>query len=112
MVVTEASWFKPNPPQVVVDFWAKGYPGMGTVEENIQKIEKQGYKLIEHFPLPDSSWWESYFDPLAERVSILREKYAKDAEAQGLLDGTHLEMVLFRKYSSYFGYEFYIAQKT
>jgi hypothetical protein len=85
---------------------------MGTVDENTQKIKRLGYRLVEHFSLPDSSWWEKYFDPLAKRMSMLREKYAGDTEAQSLLDATQLEMDVFRKYSDSFGYEFYIAQKS
>ena len=55
MAVTELSWFKQNPPQEVFDFWNADYPGMGTVTENIQWLETHGYKLVEHFHLPDSS---------------------------------------------------------
>jgi ubiquinone/menaquinone biosynthesis C-methylase UbiE len=111
MVVTEASWFQPNPPQEVFDFWKAAYPEMGTVDENIQRLERQGFELVEHFHLPDSSWWDNYFNPLAERIAMLRKKYAGNAEAQNQLDEEHAEMELFRKYSKYYGYEFYVAQK-
>jgi cyclopropane fatty-acyl-phospholipid synthase-like methyltransferase len=112
MAVTEVSWFQPNPPGEIVDFWIKNYPGMRTIEENIQRLERQGYKLVEYFHLPDSSWWDNYYDPLAERVSMLREKYAGNPEAQNALDEELAEIDMFRKYSIYYGYEFYIAQKT
>jgi ubiquinone/menaquinone biosynthesis C-methylase UbiE len=111
MVVTEASWFQPNPPQEVLDFWQEAYPAMRTIEENIHRCEKQGYRVIEHFHLPDSSWWDNYYNPLVERVSMLRSKYAEDAEVQNALDEELAEIALFRKYPSYYGYEFYIAQK-
>jgi ubiquinone/menaquinone biosynthesis C-methylase UbiE len=112
MAVTEASWFAPDPPQEVRDFWNEAYPDMGTVNENIQRLERQGYRLVEHFHLPDSSWWDHYYNPLAEQVALLKEKYAGNAETQILLEGELTEIDLFRKYSSYYGYEFYIAQKT
>ena len=111
MAVTEASWFQPNPPQEVLDFWNYAYPNMGTITENIHRLERQGYRLVEHFHLPDSSWWENYFNPLAERVSMLREKYADNAKARSSLDEEQAEIDLFRKHSKYYGYEFYIAQK-
>lgn len=111
MVVTEASWFQPDAPQEVFDFWKAAYPGMGTVAENIQRIERQGYRLVEHFHLPDSSWWEGYYNPLAERIAMLRKKYEGNAEAQNQLDEECAEIELFRKYSRYYGYEFYVAQK-
>jgi len=111
MAVTEVSWFQPNPPGEIVDFWIKNYPGMRTIEENIRRFERQGYRLVEHFHLPDSSWWENYYNPLAERVAMLREKYADKPEVQNALDEELAEIELFRKHSSYYGYEFYVAQK-
>ncbi len=112
MAVTEASWFKPNPPQEALDFWQMAYPAMGTVDENMRRIEAQGYKLIEHFHLPNSSWWEYYYKPLEKRLSQLREKYAGNQEIQDTLDEESAEITIFRQYSSYYGYEFYIAQKS
>jgi len=112
MAVTEASWFRPDAPQEVLDFWNQAYLDMGTVDENIHRLEKQGYRLVDHFHLPDSSWWEGYYNPLAERIAMLRKKYADDAGIQSPLDEELAEIALFRKYSSYYGYEFYIAQKS
>lgn len=112
MAVTEASWFQPNPPGEIADFWIKNYPGMGTIEENIQRLEGQGYRLVEHFHLPDSSWWDNYYNPLAKRVAMLKEKYADNDDALYVLDEELEEIELFRKYSNYYGYEFYISQKV
>ncbi len=111
MAVTELSWFQANPPQEVLDFWKKSYPGIGTIAENIQRLESQEYRLIDHFHLPDSSWWDNYYNPLAERIAMLRDKYVGNTEAQESLDEEAAEISLFRKYSNYYGYEFYIAQK-
>jgi ubiquinone/menaquinone biosynthesis C-methylase UbiE len=111
MVVTEASWFHPDPPQEILDFWNAAYPTMGTIEENIRRLEGQGYNLVEHFHLPDSSWWDNYYNPLAERITMLKKKYADNNDALNALDDELAEIELFRKYSSYYGYEFYIAQK-
>jgi ubiquinone/menaquinone biosynthesis C-methylase UbiE len=112
MAVTEASWFQPDPPQEALDFWNAAYPEMGTIDENIKRLERQGFNLVDHFHLPDSCWWENYYNPLAERITMLREKYAGNNEAQSQLDEDYAEIDLFRKYSKYYGYEFYIAQKT
>jgi cyclopropane fatty-acyl-phospholipid synthase-like methyltransferase len=111
MAVTEVSWFHPEPPQKLLDFWTEGYPDIGTVAINIHRLEMQGYRLVDHFHLPDSSWWENYYNPLSERIARLRKKYAGNTEAQNLLDGEQFEIDLFRNYSNYFGYEFYVAQK-
>ena len=111
MAVTEASWFQPNPPREALDFWKAAYPEMGTIDENIHRLERQGYKLVDHFHLPDSSWWNNYYNPLAERIAMLRKKYAGNAKVQNSLDEEYAEIELFRTYSKYYGYEFYVAQK-
>jgi len=41
----------------------------------------------------------------------LRKKYAGNAKVQNSLDEEYAEIELFRKYSKYYGYEFYVAQK-
>jgi SAM-dependent methyltransferase len=109
--ITEISWLKPNPPDEVFQFWQKDYPGMGSVEENLLAVERASYRTLGHFTLPDSSWWDNYFNPLKERIAMLREKYPQDPEAQSVLDEQDLEMELFQKYSDCFGYEFYVMQK-
>jgi hypothetical protein len=111
LAVTEVSWFRLNPPREVLDFWNSAYQDISTIDENIQKLEAQGYRLVDHFHLPDSSWWENYYHPLSERVKILRKKYEGEAKIQRLLDEEQAEIGLFRTYSDYYGYEFYIAQK-
>ena len=108
--MTEASWLKPNPPDEVLRFWQKEYPGMKSVEGNLESLARAGYREVGHFTLLDSCWWDGYFNPLQKRVTMLREKYADDAEALRLLDENDTEMELFRKYSDYYGYVFYVMQ--
>lgn len=111
VAVTEISWFKPNPPEEVFQFWHKECPGMDSVAGNLLAVERAGYRVVGHFSLPDSSWWDHYFNPLKERIAMLREKYPQDPEARHILDEQDMEMEFFRKYSDYFGYEFYVMQK-
>jgi cyclopropane fatty-acyl-phospholipid synthase-like methyltransferase len=112
MVVTEASWFEPDPPQEVLDFWKRAYPDMDTIAGNIRKIETNGYRLVDHFHLSKSSWWEGYYNPLAERIAMLRKQYVDAPEIQQALDEEYAEIDLYQEYSHYYGYEFYIAQKA
>jgi hypothetical protein len=84
---------------------------MSSVEENLKTIEALGYRVLGHFTLPESCWLEEYYAPMLERVAMLREKYAGDAEKQAMLDEELVEVDLYRKYSNWYGYEFYIMQK-
>ncbi len=85
---------------------------MESVEGNLLSVERAGYRVVGHFTLPDSSWWDDYFNPLKKRITMLREKYPQDPEARRILDEQDLEMELFQKYSDFFGYEFYVMQKA
>ena len=35
------------------------------------KVDSCGYKMIEHFSLPEDAWWEEYYSPLEIRVKEL-----------------------------------------
>jgi ubiquinone/menaquinone biosynthesis C-methylase UbiE len=110
IAVTEASWLQANPPEEIFQFWKAAYPGMRLVSENLQTIDSLGYRVLGHFTLPESCWLQEYYAPLLERVAMLQEKYQDDAEKQAMLDEELLEVDLYRKYSAWYGYEFYVMQ--
>ena len=112
MAVTEACWLKSSPPQELFNFWKEGYPGILMIEENISITEKCGYSLLEHFTLPEDAWWDGYYNPLQKRIPVLREKYAGNDEALELIDATETEISMYRKYSEWYGYEFFIMKKN
>jgi SAM-dependent methyltransferase len=108
--ITDASWLKPDPPEELVTFW-QAYPGMTTVEANLESALRAGYRVLDHFTLPESAWWE-YYKPLQARISMLRVKYAGDAAMLEMLDGEEYEVDMYRRYSAWYGYEFFILQRT
>jgi hypothetical protein len=101
---------KPDPPAEIKAFWDEGYPGMKAQEENLEIVREAGYRLVGHFVLPESSWWDEYYTPLEKRIPILSEKYRDDEEAMALLRGSQQESDLYRKYSDWYGYVFYVMQ--
>lgn len=111
IAVTEISWLKPNPPETVRDFWEREYPGMGSVEENLKRMASAGYHEVGHFILPENDWWDNYYHPLVERIHTLREQYRHDELSQQSLDAEQLEIELYRKYSEWYGYVFYLGQR-
>ncbi len=111
IVVSEASWLKKNPPAEIRDFWNDAYPDIKLIEENKDRIKKNGYSLISYFILPENSWWENYYTPLEFRINELKEKYQGNEEAEKQLDEELIEIEMFRKHSDYYGYVFYILQK-
>lgn len=108
---TESSWLNGDAPIEIKQFWQKVDPTIGTIEENIERIEAQGYRFIAQFVLPESDWWNDYYNPILKRLPALGEKYKDDAEAVEVLQMAETEIDMYRRYSDYYGYVFYIAEK-
>jgi hypothetical protein len=68
--------------------------------------------LVGYFSLPDKSWWCDYYPPLEEKLAEMRMKHQSNTDAEGLFDSFHAEIEIHRKYSEFFGYGFYIMQRT
>jgi len=94
-----------------VDFFKKAKLKINAIKNNIEIIRNCGYKLVDYFVLPESGWWDEYYLPLEKRIAILRKKYKDDVKAQEVLEEEQQEIDLYRKYSKYYGYVFYIMQK-
>ena len=101
---------KANPPAEIVAYWKENYPGIRTIAENLHTAVDAGYSVVDHFILPDASWWDHYYHPIEKRLAMLREKYKLDAAAQRDLDGHQEEVDMFRKYSEWYGYVFYVMK--
>jgi hypothetical protein len=112
LVVSEISWLRGDLPAKVNDFWMADYPGMQDIAGNLKVIEEVGYELIGHFTLPESGWWNEYYNPLMERIQMLREEYANNEEAQFIFGLTEKEIEMYREFSDCYGYEFYIMRKA
>lgn len=111
LAVTEISWLKENPPEDVAAFWQDGYSAMQNVAANISIIQKLEYKLIDHFVLPETAWWDDYYKPIEQKLVMLRSKYHNKTEVLQLIENEQNEIDLYRKYSNYYGYVFYVMQK-
>ncbi len=111
LAVTELSWLKSDPPDECRKFFADGYPAMADVDTNLATIKACEYEVLGHFALPESAWWHAYYRPVEERLQSVREKYAADQEKLEVVESTQVEIELYRKYSSYYGYVFYLMRR-
>ncbi len=109
LVFSELCWFKENIPEGLNNYF-QVYPAMKSVEENTRVINTHRLNLIAHFKLPESSWWDNYYNPLEKRINNLRTKYKENEEKLNMLDEFYLEIEMFRKYSDYYGYAFFIMK--
>ncbi len=111
LVVSEASWFRSNPPADLKKFWDDNYPAMRTVKDNLAATQTLGWEHIGNFHLPVDAWTSDYHGPLRQRLPIFRETYSDDRDAQEVADMTEHEMGLLSSYSDFYGYEFYILRR-
>lgn len=111
IAVTEVNWIKDNPPAELKKFWEQEYPAINTIKKNLSIIINLNFKLIDHFTLPESAWWDDYYTPLEQRLKNFRIEYHEDEDALEMIDFVQLEIDMYRKYSAYYGYVFYIMQK-
>jgi SAM-dependent methyltransferase len=107
---TELTWIKPDAPEEPRAFWEEAYPAMQDVEANLKVIQRTGYRHVGHFTIPESAWWNEYYNPVEKRLAVLREKYRANIEAMDVLGMEQKEIDLFRKYSNFYGYVFYVMR--
>ena len=112
LAVTELAWLVDDPPPDARDFFAEGYPAMVTDAANRRMIRKEGYRLLEAFPLPKSAWREEYYVPLGERVRDLRGLGGLSPSQEAMLAFTEQEMEMYERYSSSYGYVMYVMEGT
>ena len=110
VAVSEAVWLESNPPQEAVDFWRE-YPEIRSVEKKLDVLSRLGYKSINHFVLPASSWTELYYDPLAQRVTEKEQIWKGIPEAEAVLAEARNEISVFGRCSIYYGYAFFIMRR-
>ena len=111
LAVSEMAWFRSDAPADCRRFFADAYPAMTDVGSNLAMIQACGYKEIGHFSLPESAWWDSYYNPLGARLPALRALHAADPERLEMLAAIQTEIDLYRKYSAYYGNVFYLMQR-
>jgi ubiquinone/menaquinone biosynthesis C-methylase UbiE len=110
IAVTELSWIRPDPPPQIADYWIEQYAGIAAVENDLRHIKAAGYREVGHFTVPETACWDSYYHPMERRVAQLRAKYVGNDEAQRVLDTELTEIDMYRKYSDWYGYVFYVMQ--
>jgi ubiquinone/menaquinone biosynthesis C-methylase UbiE len=112
LVVSELSWFRPDPPSEIKEFWDLNYPAMRGVDANLAAARALGWMPVANFHLPAEAWTRDYYGPLRGRLPDFREVHAGDPDAQAVADMTEQEMDIMDRYSDVCGYEFYVLRRT
>jgi len=83
-----------------------------TVSNRLKKIPSCGYKLINHFSLPEDAHWTEYYRPLETRIKELYMKYKNNSEALKILKKHQNEIDMVKKNPKEHSSAFYVMQKS
>jgi len=111
LAVTELVYLVPEPPTPVVKYLGNEYPDIKDVAGNIALIQKERFRLISNFTLSESAWLNDYYLPMETELSRLNKKYQGNKAALGMFERFRNEIDIYKKYSKFYGYEFFIMQK-
>jgi SAM-dependent methyltransferase len=112
LAVTEVVYLLPNLPDTVTKFFKNEYPDIKDVKGNIKVIQNEGFNLISNFTLSESAWLDSYYLPMEEELSRLNKKYRENKIALDVFESLRYEINMYRNYSKFYGYEFFVMQKA
>lgn len=110
LVVSELTWLNTDIPDEISIYMKGEYPRIKTIAENMEIIRQVGYELVSNFTLPESGWWDDFYKPLRRRINLVGQKHMGNQEASEILDASRQEIDMYKKYSPYYGYVFYLMQ--
>jgi serine/threonine-protein kinase HipA len=107
-VISEISWFTDEIPGPVREYWEKAYPAIASEPENLRRAAAAGYEVLGIHRLPSQAWWTHYYEPLKERMDILRP--SAEPVMQDVIDEVEIEIELFKNCEDSYGYSFYLLK--
>ncbi len=111
-VFSEMNWTADDPPDEIVEFFNSEYPEMLPIEKNIELIKNNHFELVEYFKLDKEAHWEPYYKPLEQRLKMFRKSHSADPSAMNIITDLQYEIDMYKKYSGYYGYCFYVMKKA
>ena len=83
-----------------------------TVSNKIEKIPKCGYKLVDHFSLPEDAHWTEYYRPLEIRIKELHIKYQNNLETLEIIKKYQNEIDMVKRNPKDHSSAFFVMQKS
>jgi SAM-dependent methyltransferase len=81
------------------------------LSQKLQAISRHGYRLLEHFSLPDDAWWQDFYSPLEAFLDQLPSTYATRPDLRSRIDDFRYQIRLARKNPAIYRSTFFIMQK-
>jgi len=111
IAVSEASWFTEERPEEIDKFWKEAYPGIDTIANKVETMQKTGYIPVAVFILSENCWIENFYKPQILAQERFLKKYTDNKAAEELVKNQRHEAELYEKYKGFYGYAFYVGKK-
>ena len=112
LAVTEIVYLVSNPPAALMQYFEKEYPDIQTVNDRLALMQNEGFHVISHFTLPESSWLECFYGPMEEEIVRMDKEYLDNEIALGVFEEMKNEINFYKEFSKFYGYEFFIMQRV
>ena len=83
-----------------------------TVSSKLKEISSYGYKLVNHFSLPEDAWWTEYYMPLETRIEELHMRFKNRPKALEMLEKHQDEIDMVKRNPEEHSPAFYILRKS
>lgn len=111
LAVSEITWTTHVRPPEIESYWMRECPEISTAAEKIRILEENDFTLTGYFVLPESSWTETYYKPLATGFDAFLERHRHTEDALKVIQEYLEEIAQFEKYKAYYSYGFYVGRK-
>lgn len=111
LAVTEASWFTPERPEEIDAFWKDAYPEIDTIPAKVAQVQQAGYLPVATFILPETCWTDHFYAPQEQAQIEFLSQYPGNETVEAFIANERHEQELYRRFSAFYGYVFYIAKK-
>lgn len=111
LVLSEITWLTESRPEDLQSYWDAEYPEAGTASQNMSILEQHGYRPHAYFFLNPHCWTENYYRPLQDRFEAFLIQHNHSQQAREIVEAEKFEINQYEKYSEYYSYGVYIAQK-
>lgn len=111
LAVSELTWLTSERPDELDRYWSQEYPEVATASAKIAALEAAGYALLGYFPLPERCWIDNYYRPLQEHFAEFLARHDSSEAARAIVAAEGAEIALYERFSTYYGYGFYVARR-
>ena len=107
-VISEMNYFSDDVSETVTRYMKNAYPEIKTESRNVDLINSSGFEVLGVHRLPSYAWWDNYYDPLREKINVVRN--SDDKVIQAVISETEEEMRFFKEHDKDYGYTYYIMR--